>query len=131
MIEVTAGIIEKENKVLIARRKPGIHLSGLWEFPGGKIERGETKEAALGRELNEEFGVRTKTKIYFNTNKHDYGDFKIKLISYSSEFLDGEFRLTDHDKIEWVKIDELGNYDIAETDLPIIEKLKASFPNIK
>ncbi len=123
MIKVVAGIIVQNNKVLIARRAPHKSLPGKWEFPGGKIEIGETPEAALERELFEEFGVKTKTGKYIAANKHDYGTFKIKLLAYFSEYLMGDFNLTDHDLIEWVSISQLNSYEMAEADVPIINKI--------
>lgn len=123
MIEVVAGIIIKEDKVLIARRAAHKAMAGKWEFPGGKIEQGETPQKALERELYEEFGVKTKTGKYITTNKHDYGTFQIKLLAYFSKHIDGDFELTDHDKIAWVKIVLLKNYDLAEADIPIVKIL--------
>lgn len=125
MIEVVAGILIKDRKVLIARRAPHKLLSGKWEFPGGKIERSETPEAALEREFFEEFGVETKTGNFFLTNEHDYGTFKIKLLAYFSEYLLGDFNLTDHDQIEWVYLKELNKFDLADADIPIVEALKS------
>jgi len=113
MIDVVAGIIVQKKKVLIARRAPHKSLSGKWEFPGGKIEKDETPEVALERELYEEFGVKTKTGIYITSNEHDYGSFKIKLLAYFSNYIEGNFILTDHDQIEWVRINKLISYDLA------------------
>lgn len=123
MIEVVAGILKDENKVLIAKRASHKSMPGKWEFPGGKIEAREDPKKALERELFEELGIKTKTCEYFNTYIHDYGDFKIKLTSYFTEYLEGDFTLTDHDLIEWVEIKELKNYDLTDADKPIIEKL--------
>lgn len=128
MIEVVAGIIIKVGKVLIARRAIHKSLPGKWEFPGGKIEENETPEEALERELFEEFGIKTKTGKYIAANKHDYGTFKIKLLTYFSEYIEGDFNLTDHDKIEWVILEELKLFDLADADVPVINELnKLSF----
>jgi len=124
MIEVVAGILVKEGKVLIARRASHKSLPGKWEFPGGKIEKNEKHETALERELFEEFSVKTKTGKYITTNEHDYGSFKIKLKAYFSEYLMGDFNLTDHDQIQWVRLNKLITYDLAEADLPIVKVLK-------
>ena len=78
-IIVTAAIMVKANKVFAARRNPGSHMAGFWEFPGGKIETGETPEACLVRELFEEFGIVTQVGIFFGENTHDYG---AKLFNY-------------------------------------------------
>jgi 8-oxo-dGTP diphosphatase len=124
MIEVVAGIIRKDNRVLIARRATHKKYSGKWEFPGGKIKKDEDHFKALERELFEEFGIITETKEYFCVNEHDYGTFKIRLIAYITEHISGNFNLTDHDTIEWVPVEELNNYGIAEADLPIVKKLQ-------
>lgn len=123
MIEVVAGILIQEGKVLIARRASHKSMPSKWEFPGGKMEQCETPEEALERELLEEFGVITQTGKYIGTNIHDYGSFQIKLLAYTVEWITGEFILIDHDEIAWVGLDELQNYDLAEADIPIIEHL--------
>ena len=72
-IDVTAAIIVKNEKVLTARRRPGIHLAGYWEFPGGKVKDGEAPEDCLARELQEEFHISTKVGPFFGENLYDYG----------------------------------------------------------
>lgn len=119
MIEVVAGIIIHEGKVLIARRAKHKSMPGKWEFPGGKIEANESPETALERELFEEFGVKTKTEKYVTTILHNYGTFQIKLQAYYSSVIQGNFELTDHDQITWVSIDDIHTYDFAAADIPI------------
>jgi len=70
MVKVTAAIIEKDGKVLIARRRKGSHLEGKWEFPGGKIEQKETPEECLKRELNEEFGIEAQIDEFICSNRY-------------------------------------------------------------
>ena len=123
MLQVVAGIITKENKVLLARRAAHKLLPGKWEFPGGKIEGEESPEAALEREILEEFGVRVKAGEYFTTSRHDYGNFQIELLAYFAAWDHGDFALTDHDRIAWVRIAELNNFDLAAADIPIVEAL--------
>lgn len=124
MIEVVAGLMfNEEGKVLIARRAPHKSLPGNWEFPGGKIEDNESPEISLERELLEEFEIQTKTGKCFGVNEHDYGSFKIRLSFYQSIFVSGKWKLSDHDKIEWVDIDSLNKYEMAEADVPIIKEL--------
>ena len=123
MIEVVAGILRQGEKVLIARRAAHKSMPGKWEFPGGKMEPDESPEKALERELFEEFGVQTKTGKHIGTHHHDYGSFQIKLLAYASQWLSGEFLLSDHDQIAWVSIEELQFYELAEADVPIIKEL--------
>jgi len=126
MIEVTAAIIEKNGLVLVARRKEGIHLAGFWEFPGGKIEMGETPEECLYRELKEEFQIDTKIGEFAGDSVYDYGAKVIRLSAYLVEHTSGEFQLIDHDKIDWLSLDELHNIKWAPADIPLVEKYIAN-----
>ena len=123
MIRVVAGIITRNDTILIARRAPHKAMAGKWEFPGGKIEVDESPERALEREILEEFGAVIRAGQFISSNRHDYGDFQIELLAYRASYIQGDFELTDHDQIAWVRKDELGNYDLAEADIPIIEYL--------
>jgi 8-oxo-dGTP diphosphatase len=123
IIKVVCGVIFNENKVFICRRKPTKSLGGYWEFPGGKIENGETNELSLSRELLEELGMKVEIKNFFRTNIHDYGKFKIELISYKCNFIEANFELTDHDTFEWVNIENLNNWNLAPADIPIANEL--------
>lgn len=120
ILKVVAAIIIKNDKVLIARRAAHKKMPGKWEFPGGKVEAGETPELALEREIYEEFGVQVQTKEFVHTNLYDYGSFKIELMAFNTSYISGEFELTDHDRIEWVRPEMLESYDLTEADLPII-----------
>jgi len=122
-IAVTAAIIEKDGKFLIARRKKGKHLEGKWEFPGGKIEKQETPEMCLARELQEEFGILAEITDFITESLFNYGDRKIRLLGYRAKYLSGEFRLNAHDEIKWINKNEFGKFDFAEADLPLVEKI--------
>lgn len=122
MIEVTAAIIEKNGFVLAARRKEGIHLAGFWEFPGGKIEIGETPEECLSRELVEEFQIVTRVGQFIGESIYDYGTKVIRLSAYLVEHISGEFQLIDHDKIAWLSLDELMEIKWAPADIPLVEQ---------
>jgi len=126
LIDVVAGIIQKEGKILLARRKPGSHLEGFWEFPGGKVETGETPEQALVRELAEEFSIRTRTGAFVAESVYDYGAKRIHLMAYFSTHLDGEIILDSHDKIQWVSVDEIEFFQLAPADIPLAQALKKS-----
>ena len=123
MKDVTAAIIEKEGKILIARRKQGLYLAGKWEFPGGKVEKGETPEACLRRELREEFGIEVELGDFITASEFDYGDIHIRLLAYHVYYRSGDFILTDHSEVHWVLKSELMNYDFAEADKPIVLRL--------
>lgn len=122
-IKVVCGIIWKEGKVFIARRKPGKSLAGFWEFPGGKLEEGEEPEAALVRELEEELGMQVKISEFFGNKTHHYESFSIELIDYTCEFIATSYNLMDHDEISFVDPKELSGYQIAPADLFIVDGL--------
>ena len=125
IIKVVAAILQKEDKILIARKKEGKPLAGYFEFPGGKIEKGETPEESLARELMEEMNIKNDVKEYVGESIYDYGNGKvISLLGYISEIIDGEIKLSDHDRYEWVTLEEINNYKIAPADIPLIDKLR-------
>lgn len=125
IIEVVAGVIfNKDNKVLIARRKSGKSMAGRWEFPGGKVKKEESHYNALQRELKEEFSINITVKNHLLSHSHDYGNFIVNLHSYLITEFTGHIQIKDHDKIVWVYTDRLKKYDITEADLPLIDLLK-------
>ena len=124
MIEVVAGIIQKDGKILIARRKEGQHMEHLWEFPGGKIEEGETPEQCIERELFEEFEIKSKVGEFVAKSIFDYGVKTVRLCGYLVEYLSGEFVLNEHSEIQWIEKSEFGNFEFCPADLPIVEALK-------
>jgi len=109
--------------LLIARRRPGKSQGGLWEFPGGKIEPGESPEACLVRELQEEMGIEIVPYVLFGVNEHDYGNVRAKLIAYLAKYSHGEIRLTDHDDYRWVERRELWDYEWAPADVEFVGRL--------
>ena len=118
-LKVVAAIIKKENKILIARRKKNKHLEFKWEYPGGKIQSNENEIGALERELKEEFNIKSSISKYVTESFYDYGKIKINLRAYLVENFSGDFKLIDHDKIEWIKIDDIKRYDFAPADKEI------------
>jgi len=127
MITVTAAIIEKNGLILAARRKPGSHLAGYWEFPGGKVEDGETREQCLARELEEEFGIDCQVGEFLAESIYDYGTKVIRLIGYRVQHLGGSFHCRDHDQIIWLPVRELPSLKWAPADIPLVKKLQKSY----
>lgn len=123
MINVVAGILKKDNKILIARKKEGKALAGYWEFPGGKIEADETPEESLIRELMEEMEIKISVNKYIGESIYDYGNIVISLKGYLAEILEGEIVLSDHDKYAWVTVDKINSYKLAPADIPLVEDL--------
>lgn len=124
MKDVTAAIIVKDKKVLIARRAPGEKHAGSWEFPGGKVEPGETPEVCLKRELAEEFGIDAEVQEYIISNLYEYPQGAIRLLAYRVKILQGDIQLRVHDRYEWVSVTLLPNYELLPADVPIAVCLK-------
>ncbi|MDQ7094066.1 8-oxo-dGTP diphosphatase MutT [Desulfosporosinus sp. PR] len=125
MKEVTAAIILKDNKVLIAQRAPGENLAGKWEFPGGKIEAGETPQECLKREIQEELEIDIEVLDYFAQSIYDYSNGTIKLLAFFCRWLSGDVTLKVHSRFAWVSCPELEPYDFAPADISLVQKLKS------
>ena len=123
MINVTAAILRRQNEILIARRPIGDQLEKKWEFPGGKVEDGETPEKCLSRELQEELDIETAVGAHLISNEHHYDHCSICLMAYEVVLVNGTPAPGFHDKIKWVAIENLDNYDFAPADLPIVSFL--------
>ena len=121
---VAAAIILHDHKVLIAKRNSKGKLAGKWEFPGGKLNPGETFEECLARELKEELNIRVKVLQYFAENTYTYSYGTVNLIGYYVEWIDGAITLNVHDQAKWVEVDKLIEYDLAPADIPLAQKLK-------
>jgi 8-oxo-dGTP diphosphatase len=120
---VTAAVIERDGKVLIAKRKKGWRFAGKWEFPGGKIEPNETPEECLHRELREELDIETKIGDFFCSSTYAYPHATVQLLVYRAFHVSGEYTLHDHQEIRWVLPEDLRRYDFPEADDLVIEKL--------
>jgi len=122
-IQVTAAVIQGEDgRVLIARRRDGV-FAGLWEFPGGKVEPGESREACLERELKEELGIEARAGEFFCASRHDYGHLAVELFTYRVSSYRGQVVPLEHAELRWVDPGDLSLYDFPEADLPIVRKL--------
>lgn len=124
-IEVVAAIIKHDNTILCAQRGKNKleYISEKYEFPGGKIELGETKKVALKRELIEELNIKPVIGDLFLSVVHQYPDFELTMHSFICEVDTKELTLTEHISHKWLKKEELHILDWAEADLPIVEKL--------
>jgi len=121
MIEVVAGLIQDgAGRLLACRRPEGKHLGGKWEFPGGKLEAGESPAEALVRELREELDVTVEPGTALTPVVHDYGRGPIRLIPLCCRIVDGDPHPHEHSEIRWGTADELQQLDLAEADLPIL-----------
>ena len=105
MIEVSAAIIKKDEKILIAQRGENKSEALKWEFPGGKIEENETPEESLVREIKEELNIDIEVMDFFDENIYEYPTGKIKLIAFYAEWKSGTLELLEHEKVQWVSED--------------------------
>lgn len=123
MIQVTAAVIENNGRILIAKRRKDDPLRDKWEFPGGKIEAGETPEECLMRELREELGIEAKVVEFVCSSRYDYSHVSIELLAYRVRHVSGEYVPRDHEEVRWVTREELFQYDFPEADIPVIKKI--------
>ena len=122
-VEVSAGLIFREGKLLIAQRHADSHLGGLWEFPGGKREPGETFEQCLERELMEELGVTVAVGELFESVDHDYPDKSVHLRFFLCRLLTGEPKPLGCAAVCWVARTELGRFEFPAADAGLLAKL--------
>ena len=122
--EVVAAVIEQDGTVLIAQRRPGSRFGGLWEFPGGKVERGETAEAALCREIQEELGVRISVASDPPiTVDWDYDHIRVRLSVFRARIRSGIPRALDHAALRWVAVADLPDLPLLPADQPVAARL--------
>jgi 8-oxo-dGTP diphosphatase len=124
LMRVTAAVIESQGKILIARRKKEDRWGGLWEFPGGKMDRGEKPEACLRRELGEELGVEARVGELLCSSRIDHRDYSIELLVYAVTVISGKPLAREHDELRWVEPNELGRYEFPELDRPAVRLLQ-------
>jgi mutator protein MutT len=122
-VQVAAGIISHEGKYLIAKRKAGTHLAGLWEFPGGKRESGESLEECLRRELKEELGIQILTTTPFRVVRHEYPDKRVEIYFFFCSSHHGQPQALGCDDIRWVGPHDFHNYEFPPADEPLLQVL--------
>lgn len=123
MVEVVAALIWKNGKFMICRRPAHKARGLLWEFVGGKVEPGETKEQALVRECREELAVTVAVQDEFMSLVHEYPDITIHLTVFNASIAEGVPQLLEHNDIRWISPKEIKNYDFCPADNKILEKI--------
>ena len=124
MVKVTAAILVKDNRILIAKRSPDDPLADKWEFPGGKVESDETPEQCLKREMKEEFDIHVSVGAFLGSSKYHYDHISIELLAYRTYWDSGVIELKDHDQFKWISPDQLAEFDFAPADHVFVEKLQ-------
>lgn len=122
-IPVVTGLIRKGDKVLVGQRPPGHTLAGQWEFPGGKIEKGESPEQALKRELLEELGIEVEVGPLRLAASHTYGEISILIMFYDVQFWKGEPKLQQHTELRWISPKDFKDLSIPDANRKIIDRL--------
>ncbi|MBI4871079.1 MAG: (deoxy)nucleoside triphosphate pyrophosphohydrolase [Candidatus Riflebacteria bacterium] len=127
---VAAGLVRLGDRVLLARRAAGSHLAGLWEFPGGKLEPGESPQDCLVRELAEEVGLAVRVLEPYTIVFHRYEPFDLLMLVYECEVVSGEPRPLECAEVRWATVAEAGGLEFPPADEPILAKwrLEAAAP---
>ena len=127
MVEVVAALIwgrgENQNKFLVCQRPANKARALLWEFVGGKVEEGETKEQALIRECKEELNITLSVGDIFMEVEHEYPDITVHLTLFNATILTGEPQKLEHNDIKWITTAQIHNYDFCPADVEILQEL--------
>ena len=126
-ITVIGAIIQEGNKYLIGRRGPNEKSPGLWEFPGGKIEDGETHQECLKRELKEELNIHAEIGELYSEYVYKYPHISYQLYFYGVNNYTGEFKYNAHDRLEWATPDQFDQYNFLPGDEPLLDTIKDSY----
>ncbi|OIP67970.1 MAG: DNA mismatch repair protein MutT [Oscillatoriales cyanobacterium CG2_30_40_61] len=125
---IGVGVIWNQQKqILIDKRRAEGFLGGLWEFPGGKLEPGETLEDCIKREIQEELAIEIEVKEHLITIEHTYTNFKVTLNVYQCDYISGEPQPLESDEIRWVTLDEIDKFTFPKANKKIIAALKNNF----
>lgn len=123
---VAAGILFRDGKVLVGRRSPNKLWSGYWEFPGGKVESGETPEDTVRRELKEELNIEASVGSLVAEGAFEYPTGPVRIMIYRVLSWTGDFVLKDHDQIDWISLDNMNNHQFLPGNFFIIPALKSA-----
>src|SRR5215211_1608537 len=125
LLVAACALVDADGRVLIAQRPPGKPLAGFWEFPGGKVEEGETPETSLIRELREELGIDTQSACLapLSFASHNYVDFHLLMPLYVCRRWEGTMRPLDGQAIRWVRPPQLRDFEMLPADVPLIAPL--------
>jgi 8-oxo-dGTP diphosphatase len=126
-IRVVAAVLVENAKVLAACRGEGMHMPGLWEFPGGKVETGENDRDALRRELQEELAIDVTVKERIGSVIHRYGDFEIELIAYHCADRTGDFVAREHAELRWLDAGALRSVEWAPADVGLLDSVQSGY----
>lgn len=122
-IRVVAAVVERDGKYLITQRRPEAVLPLLWEFPGGRVEEGETDQEALQREMKERLAVEIKPGPQLATSVHDYEGYTVTLVVYQADLLSEKLRSERVNAFHWVASEDFGNYQFPPADQATMDKL--------
>lgn len=123
-LHVVGAAIVQDGKCLVAQRGAAMSLAGKWEFPGGKVESGESPTAALAREIAEELALQVKVAELLGTGTAKVGERTIRLDVYAATIASGTVALREHAQVAWASVDELQQFDWAEADIPCVAAVK-------
>lgn len=121
-IDVTCAIINLKNKTLVVQRSEHMKLPLKWEFPGGKVEVGESEEACIKREIKEELNIEIELISRLTPSIFDYPNLSVQLIPFLAEYIEGEIILSEHKQYQLLTKDKLHDLDWAEADVPILNE---------
>lgn len=127
IVEVVAALIWNGEKFMICQRPVNKKRGLLWDFVGGKVEKGESKERALIRECKEELDIEIEVDSEFISTKHTYPDITINLTVFNSRIVSGKPTLLEHKDLKWITENEIPNYNFCPADVVILEKIKECF----
>ena len=122
MLTVSAAVVLRDGKIMLCQRRPEVHNGLKWEFPGGKIEPGESPEAALVRELREELDLQVQVGRVIDAVHHRYPDREVLVLFYDCRVAQGEPRTVDCNAIAWARPEALRGYDFAGADLAFVQR---------